>query len=134
MAEACENLPMNLPLLDEAQLQQLLDLDDGKATLLREMATLFRAETPRRLVAIREGMEAGSASAVMEAAHALKGASGLMGAQIVFALARELEMKAKTGELPPLDELLRTLSGLGEAVAAAQNSIDIFLSKVSTKP
>ena len=122
---------MNLPLLDEAQLQQLLDLDEGKSTLLREMAELFKAETPRRLEAIRDGIEAGSASAVMEAAHALKGASGLMGAQLVFALARDLEMKAKTGALPPLEELVEALFRLGEAVSDAQNAIDIFLSKVS---
>ena len=91
---------MNLPLLDESKLEQLLDLDEGKPGLLQEMAALFKAETPRRLKAIEEGIEAGSALAVMEAAHALKGASGLMGAEIVFALARDLEIKTKTGGLP----------------------------------
>jgi len=122
---------MNLPSLDESKLQQLLDLDEGQTTLLQEMTALFKAETPRRLKAIREGIEAGSASTVLEAAHALKGASGLMGAQIVFALARDLELKAKTGALPPLEDSMEALSRLGGAVAEAQGAIDIFLSKIT---
>lgn len=122
---------MNLPLLDESKLRQLLDLDEGKPALLREMTALFKTETPRRLKAIQDGIEAGSASAVMEAAHALKGASGLMGAQIVFALARDLEMKAKTGALPPREVSMETWSRLGEAVLDAQGAIDNFLSKVT---
>lgn len=131
MVENCENPFMNLPLLDEAQLQQLLDLDEGKVTLLGEMVALFKTETPQRLKAIQEGIEAGSASAVREAAHALKGASGLMGAQLVFALARDLEMKAKTGGLPPRAVLMEAWSKLDEAVSDAQGAIDIFLSKVT---
>jgi HPt (histidine-containing phosphotransfer) domain-containing protein len=123
---------MNLPLLDESQLRQLLELDEGKSALLREMTALFKAETPRRLEAIREGMEAGSASAVMEAAHALKGASGLMGAQIVFALARDLEMTAKTGHLPPRKASMAAWSKLDEAVAEAQEAIDKFLLKITS--
>lgn len=122
---------MNLPLLDESKLRQLLDLDEGKPALLREMTDLFKTETPRRLQAIQDGIEAGSASAVMEAAHALKGASGLMGAQIVFALARDLEMKAKTGALPSREVSMETWSRLGEAVLDAQGAIDNFLSKVT---
>lgn len=122
---------MNLPLLDESKLQQLLDLDEGQTALLQEMATLFKAETPRRLKAIREGIEAGSASTVLEAAHALKGASGLMGAQIVFALARDLELKAKTGSLPSLEVSREAVSTLGEAVGEAQGAIDNFLSKIT---
>ena len=125
---------MNLPLLDEAQLQQLLDLDEGKVTLLGEMVALFKTETPQRLKAIQEGIEAGSASAVREAAHALKGASGLMGAQLVFALARDLEMKAKTGGLPPRAVLMEAWSKLDEAVLDAQVAIDNFLSKVTPCP
>ncbi len=125
---------MNLPLLDEAQLQQLVDLDEGKSSLLREMTALFKTETPRRLKAIQEGIEAGSASQIMEAAHALKGASGLMGAQLVFALARDLEMKAKTGGLPPREVSMEAWSRLAEAVSDAQGAIDIFLSKVTPCP
>lgn len=122
---------MGLPLLDESKLKQLLELDEGNPGLLREMAALFKAETPRRLQAIREGLEAGNTPAVMEAAHALKGASGLMGALIVFDLARELEMKAKSGTLPPRDISLEAWARLGEAVGEAQEAIDYFLSKIT---
>ena len=54
-----------------------------------------------------------------------------MGAQIVFALARDLELKAKTGALPPLEDSMEALSRLGGAVAEAQGAIDIFLSKIT---
>ncbi len=122
---------MGLPSLDESKLRQLLELDEGKPALLREMAALFKIETPRRLQAIQEGLEAASAQAVMEAAHALKGASGLMGAQLVFALAREIEMTARSGELPPRDSAREAVFKLGAAVADAQEAIDYFLSNVS---
>jgi HPt (histidine-containing phosphotransfer) domain-containing protein len=122
---------MSLPILDESKLQQLLDLDDGKAGLLREMTALFKAETPRRLKAILAGIEAESASTVMEAAHALKGASGLMGAELVFAQARDVELKAKTGDLPPREVSMEAWSRLGEAVSDVQLAIDNFLSRVS---
>lgn len=121
---------MNLTLLDESQLQQLLDLDEGRPALLEEMVALYKAETPKRLEAIREGLRARDAVAVMEAAHALKGASGLMGAQAVFARARDLEMKAKAGELPSPEVALEAWSSLGQAVSEAQKAIDIFLSNV----
>ncbi len=98
------------------------------------MAALFKAETPRRLKAIQDGLETGSANVVMEAAHALKGASGLMGAQIVFALARDFEIKAKTGGLPSPVVSMEAWSKLGEAVSDAQDGIDIFLSKVRPCP
>lgn len=126
------DLPTALPLLDESQLRQLLDLDEGKSSLLREMAALFKAETPRRLEAIREAIEAGSAPQVMEAAHALKGASGLMGAQIVFTLARDLESRAKTEDLSSRESSMEAWSVLSQAVFAAQAAIDIFLSKTTT--
>jgi len=125
---------MNLPFLDESKLQQLLDLDDGRSALLQEMAGLFKAETPRRLKAIQEGIEAGSATEVTEAAHALKGASGLMGAQIVFALARDLEIQARTGALPAREVSMEAWSKLGESVSDAQEAIDNFLSKVRSCP
>ena len=131
MVENCENPFMNLPLLDEAQLQQLLDLDEGKVTLLGEMVALYKAETPQRLKAIQEGIEAGNASAVIEAAHALKGASGLMGAHRVFVLARDLEIKTKTEGLPSRAVLMEAWSRLAEAVLDAQVAIDNFLSKVT---
>ncbi len=130
--EYCENPFMNLPLVDESKLQQLLDLDEGKSTLLQDMIALFKAETPRRLKAIQAGIEAGDATAVMEAAHALKGASGLMGAQLVFALARDLELQAKTGFLPTREMSMEAWSKLDEAVSDAQGGIDIFLSKITS--
>ena len=118
-------------LLDESKLQQLLDLDDGKSALLSEMTALFKAETPQRLQAIQQGIEAQSASGVMEAAHALKGASGLMGARVVFDLAGEFESKARMGALPPREASMEAWSKLSEAVFDAQGALDNFLSKVT---
>ncbi len=122
---------MNLPLLDASQLQQLLDLDEGKAGLLREMTALFKGETPQRLQALRGGIEAGNPAVVMAAAHALKGASGLMGAQRVFALARELEMNARMGSLPSRELSMEAWAQLDNAVSEAHEALDNFLLKVT---
>ena len=116
---------MNVPVLDESKLRQIIDLDDGRAELLREMEGLFKEEAPRRLKAIREAIESNRAWAAMEAAHALKGASGLMGAERVYSLARDIETEAKAERLPSLE----TLGGLTTALADAEAAIDNFLTQ-----
>ncbi len=116
---------MNIPVLDESKLTLIIDLDDGRVGLLEEMTALFKEEAPRRVEAIRGAIELNKASVAMEAAHALKGASGLMGAERVFSLAREIEKEAKGNRLPSLD----VLRALNVAVAEAEQALDNFLSQ-----
>ncbi len=116
---------MDIPVLDESKLHQLLELDDGRAGLLWEMTGLFKAEGPRRLESLRAAVAAGDPNAAMEAAHALKGASGLMGSERVTALARTIEIEAKALRVPSsLD-----LELLGTFLAEAEGALDLFLAR-----
>lgn len=116
---------MDLPVLDESKLQQLLDLDDGKNALLQEMVGLFSEEAPRRLNVILKAVADADTISVREAAHALSGASGLLGASRIYAEARSIEQDAKAGTLPTQAkvDLLKT------SITEVLNALGNFLTR-----
>lgn len=116
---------MDLPILDEKKLEMLLELDDGQAGLLGEMLVLFAKEAPRRLETVRDAIRDGKARAAMEATHGLKGASGLLGADRVFSLAKAMEAASREGRVPT-ENALAELQG---AVEEARQALDDFLTR-----
>lgn len=86
-------------LVDSAVLEELLSLDDGGTGLLSEMVGLFQEDGPMRITQMREACERGDAHGAGEAAHALKGAAGTLGAVRLRALAGEAERLAKANDL-----------------------------------
>lgn len=116
---------MDSLILDEKKLEMLLELDDGRAGLLGEMLVLFAKEAPRRLEAVKEAIRNGSARGAMEATHGLKGASGLLGAEQVFGLARAMEAASREGRVPTED----SLAELQLAVDGARLALDDFLTR-----
>lgn len=91
--------------LDDATLQQLLDLDDGALGLVEEMYQIFRDDTPPRIQALGEALQAGNLTEMGDVAHAIKGASATMGATRVRAVALALETAGRkgVGEVPLAD-------------------------------
>jgi CheY-like chemotaxis protein len=71
----------------------------GDASLAREMAHIFIADSGRLLGAVQTAVARGDAAAVRESAHALKGAAANFNASSVVALAVELENIARLGEM-----------------------------------
>lgn len=116
---------MDPPILDEKKLEMLLELDDGRAGLLGEMVALFAREAPRRLGTIENAIRDGNPKAAMEAAHGLKGASGLLGAEQVFSQARAMEVNGKEGQVPSQ----ASLDALQIAVQGALKALDDFLTR-----
>jgi len=72
-----------------------LDAVGGSREGLRELADLFFQEAPALLTRIREALAAGDASALRHAAHTLKGAAAVFGADPTSDLARELEYRGR---------------------------------------
>ncbi len=71
----------------------------GDRELLRELTRLFLAEQARGLSRLSEALSAGSAAALGAAAHRLKGALGILGAQAAFDVAQSLEVMGRKGSL-----------------------------------
>jgi CheY-like chemotaxis protein len=66
--------------MDWNYLLQFKTYDDAALTMTRELIALFIADIPKRLAAITQAMQSRNAHALHEAAHALKGAAGNVGA------------------------------------------------------
>jgi signal transduction histidine kinase/DNA-binding response OmpR family regulator len=84
-------------LMDFARLEEFREFDDEELTMTREVIGLFLADTPQRLQAIDAAVAARDAEALSQAAHAVKGSSGNVGAVAIHEAAGELETLAKAG-------------------------------------
>lgn len=76
-----------------------LDHVDGDVALLRELVGNFGPKASRLLADIEAAVTDGDGQALLAAAHALKGAAGLLGAWAVVAAAQRLEVMGYEGNL-----------------------------------
>jgi HPt (histidine-containing phosphotransfer) domain-containing protein len=108
---------------DGAALQERVE---GDVELLREIIALFLEDSPRLIEDVRAAVAAGDAAGLKRAAHTLKGAAANFGAAPVVAVALELELMGRTGNLsgaaPARDRLEVALCALGAALAALAES------------
>ena len=86
----------------------------GGDDLVREMAGIFLADMPRRLIAARAALGAGDGAGVALPAHAMKSSSAQLGASALAELCAAAESLAARGELagvvPLLDAAERELA------------------------
>ena len=120
ITKALERLPVAAPIpvprqgaatavsLDTATLVQLGD-DLGDPGLVADAMGIFLEELPVRLVSIHRSFGAGSSEDVRAAAHALKGASGMLGADRLSSLCAQMEVD-------PSDLVLSELTAEAEKV------------------
>jgi len=85
--------------LDFDRLDEFKEFDDEALSMTREVIGLFLADAPLRIDAIEHALQAGDASALARAAHALKGAASNIGALQLYASCVELEATARS-QLP----------------------------------
>jgi CheY-like chemotaxis protein len=96
--------------LDKSVVATLRQLQEaGGPDIFEELIGLYLQDTPTRLVALREAVEAGRADTLKTIAHTLKGSSGSMGAQGMSAICAELEDVDASGDLPKVPGLLERL-------------------------
>ncbi|OGR74296.1 MAG: hypothetical protein A2089_03920 [Elusimicrobia bacterium GWD2_63_28] len=74
-----------------------------------DLAKAFLADLPGRLAAIRAAVLSGDGEALRQAAHALKGSSGNMGAKRLQKLCLQLENSGRSGSMGGAPELLGAL-------------------------
>jgi CheY-like chemotaxis protein/HPt (histidine-containing phosphotransfer) domain-containing protein len=87
-------------MLNRAHLEMIRQLSrDTGQDLLAQMVAAFISDAAARLGTMVAGLAGGDADAIRQAAHALKSASGNVGAEALSECCRELEALTRTGEL-----------------------------------
>jgi two-component system sensor histidine kinase/response regulator len=96
-----------------------LELTDGDAELLRELAAVFIADAPGQMALVQAAVAGGDATALREAAHSLKGSLRVLGAASAAALAQEVEKRGATGCLDDAEDLVTALGAELDGLLAA---------------
>jgi signal transduction histidine kinase/HPt (histidine-containing phosphotransfer) domain-containing protein len=91
----------------------------GAPNLLCQLIDIFLADLPLRLSAMKISLAAGDAGLFREAAHALKGGCGSVGAKRMLALCAELEATARNGGLDGALPILQDLEDQAERIRLA---------------
>jgi signal transduction histidine kinase/CheY-like chemotaxis protein/HPt (histidine-containing phosphotransfer) domain-containing protein len=83
--------------LDPEVLEGLRELSRGTDDFLRDIAAVYLDDTPRRMEEVLNAAARGDAPALAGAVHALKSASGNVGAEVVRKLCARIETSARAG-------------------------------------
>jgi two-component system, sensor histidine kinase and response regulator len=81
----------------------------GSMETLRDVAAVFQEQAPLLLEELRAGLGSGDPAAVRRAAHTIKGAAAIFGADVVAGAAADIEQRARGGELEGATELMLEL-------------------------
>ena len=95
-----------VPVLDTAH---VLESTDRDLEMIESMIEMSLTELDDQVAALRSAAESGEPG-ISELAHALKGASAMLGAARLSALAAEIERQAKTGDMAGLADKVALLS------------------------
>ncbi|MGY8776819.1 MAG: Hpt domain-containing protein, partial [Longimicrobiales bacterium] len=72
---------------------------DGDSGLIQTLVEIFGDDTPDLLAVIEDALEADDANALERAAHTIKGALGVFGAESARGRAEQLEVTAREGTI-----------------------------------
>jgi HPt (histidine-containing phosphotransfer) domain-containing protein len=109
--------------IDYTMLDELERRLGGAATavLIEHLVDIFLRDTPERIAAIESAVQAGDAGALVEAAHALRGSSTLLGgagriAQLCAALEEIAATHSVEGAAQPAGDLQEAFEHTSEAL------------------
>jgi HPt (histidine-containing phosphotransfer) domain-containing protein len=112
-------LPDNA-VLDLSRLQEAFEEDVTGIADLLEMA-LETGRKHRRT--LEDGLASHDANVVARAAHGIKGSAGTIGANAVYALAMELDARARTGDL---DGARERVDAIGAAYVRVEEEVRAY--------
>jgi signal transduction histidine kinase/CheY-like chemotaxis protein len=106
--------------LDEAVLAELREYQKpGEPDFVTELIGIFKGDLTNRLSQMRAGLQAGDAKRVCQAAHALKGGSGELGAGKLREICGQLESSTAHGSLEAGASIMQGLEAEAERVLIA---------------
>jgi CheY-like chemotaxis protein/HPt (histidine-containing phosphotransfer) domain-containing protein len=88
-------------------MDRLLDFTDGNVENLRELVTLYLAQTGEQMEQLETAVRAGNAAEVRRLAHSCAGASATCGMRNLVPMLRELERQGAEGKLTSAVEVRR---------------------------
>ena len=97
--------------------------DELGAEAVLGLIDLFRTTTPPRLETLEAAMAAGDAAIVVDEAHALKGAAGVLGLMPLHRLLQDVEADAQAGDL---DAVRLTMDTVRSVHAATLAALDVY--------
>lgn len=118
-ADAFSIPPGRGSMIDRDQLARLEEW--GGQKLLRQMIRLFLENAPKRMEAVRGGLEAGDLEAAERGAHSLKSSSANVGGMELRTAAAEMEARASEGDV---SACLALLPGLEETYAVTTRALE----------
>ena len=89
----------DLPNLDESVLDELLATTEDDRAFVEELVHTYLSDTPALVEAVESAAAADDVAALVRPAHTIKSSSATVGAARLSALARELELAARSGAL-----------------------------------
>lgn len=95
-------------------LERLEEVTGGDFELEQELVEVYVEDAHERLADIQAALDEGDIGKVRETAHALKGASGNMGAEAARELAYGMEQAGAEGDASKARELFADLQGVVE--------------------
>ena len=107
-APPVQNPSDDVPLIDRAMLQEMLDLVG--CDTVAEIVEQLREDCSKRLAELQAGVERQDTHLIGTQAHSLKGAFANIGGQRVSDLAAELERRGKAGDLAGVEAILGDFS------------------------
>jgi CheY-like chemotaxis protein/HPt (histidine-containing phosphotransfer) domain-containing protein len=117
--------PMTESIIDRATLAELAANTD--AAFVRELVDTYLDDSPRLLDDMRQALRDDNATLLARSAHSLKSNSASVGALGLSALAKELELAGKAGQLDGAQEqverLARTYTDMAAALKAWQSEV-----------
>jgi HPt (histidine-containing phosphotransfer) domain-containing protein len=95
------------PILDPNAIQALRDLSpEGDGEFLRELISIFLADTPKQMANIESALAAHDGALLVRAAHTIKGSAGNFGAGELAQLAGRIEQSGKAGDFAAVRAIL----------------------------
>ena len=109
------------PVAEKLDRAAILDRVEGDEELLREIVQLFIEDCPRLMKQMHESVQANNAAGLRMAAHTLKGSLSYFGPSQACALALEMEILGRDGNVaqarPTYEALVAKLEQLQPALA-----------------
>jgi HPt (histidine-containing phosphotransfer) domain-containing protein len=106
--------------MDFKKLAEDIGLDEDD---FLEIVDLFIESTPSDLSRLESAADEGHAQSVVETAHSIKGASGNLGFQDMYHMARDIEMNAREDVLEGAKETIRSLKEQFSQIEKAVRSL-----------
>jgi len=98
-------------------------VDEYGADFLVELIDVYLADTPNRLVLLRQAIEGGDAETCVREAHTLKSSSANLGALELSASAKEMEAAGRAGRTMSLADEIGRFESQFAAVKAALEAL-----------